>query len=386
METRLHATRRGGLAVILAATSLLAACARPTPEAAAAMIGRELRKAAKDRPDRAGASILVHSDRLGLHAMVRLDAGGSDAYHVASIGKTMTAVLVGRLIDAGRLSMDDRVAPLLAPGAMDDLFVVGGVDMQERVTVGMLLGHTSGVADYFADPARDGTTVSRLIVQDPGRAWTPAMLLDFTRQQHAAVGAPGSVYHYSDTGYILLGLLVERLAGAPLHAVLQREVFEPLGMTRTWMPFRSSPLEGAQLPIRPAWLGGRDVSAHPGITADWAGGGIASTEEDLLRFQRALWSGKLLGDDTLASMQEFRHHFQKGILSGKGLMQLRFGEFFFMLGSYPPMVGHMGILGTQMFYAPSKDIHVIVNLGSDAAVEDSVRLMIRVLGILLRMG
>ena len=58
-------------------------------------------------------------------------------------------------------------------------------------------------------------------------------------------------------------------------------------------------------------------------------------------------------------MQAFDNVFRRGIHSGTGLMQMRFDEFFFLLGSYPSMVGHMGVLATHMFYAPAKDIHIM---------------------------
>lgn len=65
-------------------------------------------------------------------------------------------------------------------------------------------------------------------------------------------------------------------------------------------------------------------------------------------------------------------------------MEYRFGDFFFLLKSCPAMVGHMGILGSQAFYDPVHDIHIILSLGSDTASEDSVRLLIEALGIALR--
>jgi D-alanyl-D-alanine carboxypeptidase len=348
------------------------------------MIKDALDQTVQGHKDRSGGSVLVHSDTLGIHYLIKADPQGPDAYHIASIGKTFTAVLVGRLIDMGSLSLQDKVAPLLAPGSLDGLFVVAGVDYQAEITVDQLLFHTSGIADYFDDEAQGGTHISELIVQEPDHFWSPAELLDFSRNQQAAVGRPGRVFHYSDTGYIVLGLLVEKLYGKPFEKVLEQEIFTPLNMDRTWMPFRSTPAAGTDAPLRAAWLHGTDVSTFTSITADWSGGGIASTEEDLLKFQKALWSEELLSAETLESIQAFDNVFQQGIYYGKGLMQLRFGKFFFLLWSYPRMVGHMGVLATQMFYSPVKDIHIIVSLGSDAAIEDSVRLMIQVLGILLR--
>jgi len=374
----------GRALVALIVTFLVAGCGKITKEQAESNIKDALAKTVKGHADRTGGSVLVHSDTLGIHFLIKSDPQGPDAYHIASIGKTCTAVLVGKLIDSGELSLDEKVAPLFDNGSLDGLFVFDGVDHKSEVTVGQLLGHTSGIADYFDDEAQGGKHLSALIVDEPDHFWTPAELLDFSRNQQTAVGIPGQVYHYSDTGYIVLGLLVEKLYKSSFEKLLAQEIFTPLGMNRTWMPLRSKPAAGSDTPIRAAWLHGTDVSTFTSITADWSGGGIASTEEDLLKFQKALWSGDLLTAQMLESMQTFDNVFQPGIYYGKGLMQLQFGDFSKFLRSYPNMVGHMGILATQMFYDPDNDIHIIVCLGSDAAIEDSVKLLIQALGVILK--
>jgi D-alanyl-D-alanine carboxypeptidase len=389
MNRRLSRTTFALVAGAVLVAGVFAGCApraRLTPDEAESRIREAFEKATRGHAEWAGASVLVHSDALGIHTLIRADPEGPDAYHIASVGKIFTAVLIGRQIDAGRIGFDSRVSPFFEPGFLDGLFVRKGRDYQGEVTVGQLLAHTSGAADYFEDPAKGGRTVSELIVEEPDRIWTPLDLVDFTRREQEAVGMPGETFHYSDTGYIILGLLAEELSGMPFDELLAREILGPLGMERTWMPFRSHPAGGGGEKIRRAWLHKTEVSTFPSITADWAGGGIVSTEEDLLRFQQALWSGRLLSGKTLSEMQEFDGVFRRGIHYGKGLMQYRFGEFFFLLKDYPPMIGHMGILGTQLFYDPENDIHLIVNFGSDDATGDSVRLIIRVMGILLRTG
>lgn len=340
--------------------------------------------AAGSAPDRSEASILVYSPKLGLDILARAADGGREAFHVASVGKLFTAVLVGRLIDRGRLDFETRVAGLLPPGTLDGLFVVDGVDRQAEVTVDQLLAHRSGIADYFSDPASGGETVFDLMTREPDRTWTPAQLLDFVRTRQRAVAPPGESFHYSDSGYVVLGLVVEALEGRPFHEVLSEELFVPLGMEDSWMPGRSLPASGGPTAIRPAYIQGVEVSAFPSISADWAGGGVASTERDLLRFQLALRSGALLSDRTLARLETFDGEFLKGIRYGRGIMEYRFGDFFFLLGGYPDMVGHMGVLGTQLFYDPTDDLHIVVSLGTDAGEEASVRLLIEALGLALK--
>lgn len=329
------------------------------------------------------ASLLLYCPSRGIDVVARAEGVTTDAFHVASVGKLFTAVLIGRLIDEGAISLETAAATVLDPGTMDELFTVDGVDYQAKVTVRHLLGHTSGIADAFEDPCRDGKNLFDLMIAEPERVWTPQSLLDFAREQVTPVGTPGERYHYSDTGYIILGLLVEKLRGAAFHEVLHREIFEPLGMTRSWMPYRSSPAEGSE-EFRPAYINGADVSSLPSITADWTGGGVASTERDLLRFSLALWNGELISRQLLGEMTKPVGRFNLGMHYGLGLMEYRFGEFLFLLQGLPHMYGHMGILSTQLFCEPEEGIHVIATLGSDKAHSTSVRLVLAALQIARR--
>jgi D-alanyl-D-alanine carboxypeptidase len=83
-------------------------------------------------------------------------------------------------------------------------------------------------------------------------------------------------------------------------------------------------------------------------------------------------------------MQVFDQRFMRGIYCGAGSMEYHFGEFFFLLRGYPRLVGHMGILGTQLFWDPRRDLYLFASFGSDDATDTSVRLLIDLLGIVLR--
>lgn len=342
-------------------------------------IRKAVEKTAGKKTDRSGTSILLHSDSKNLHILARADENAPDAFHIASVGKLFTTVLIGRLIDAGKLSFDHSVAALLPADTMDGLFVVDGTDYQKEVTIRHLLSHTSGAADYYEDKGVRGKSVAELMTADPERRWSPQDLLDFSRRGQKAVGSPGEKYHYSDTGFILLGLVVEQLYEMSFHEVLKREILVPLEMERTWMPFRSRPAKGPAV-MRRAWIGGSEISTAPSITADWSGGGIASTEEDLLLFSKALWTGNLLSRKTREELLHFDHKFHHAIYYGLGVMEYRISKIFFLMRGYPDMLGHMGVLGTHLFYSPEYDIHVVASVGSDAAVGKSVQLMVKALG------
>lgn len=343
--------------------------------------------------DCTGATVLIYSDKLDLHEVYALERDNTGRavnikpdtpFHVASIGKTFTAVLIAKLQEAGRLKFSDKVSGYLDADTLKGLFVYDGVDYQSEVTIQQLLGHTSGVADYFADPVNNGKPVSDLILTDPNHLWTPMELIDFSRDNQKAINKPGASYHYSDTGYILLGLIIEKVTGKPFHENLKNEIFKPLQMDDSYLMFYSEPKNLPKKEIAKIWFHGTEVSKFNSLSVDWSGGGIISTVEDLLKFQKALREGRLVSKEVLSTMENYNNKFMTGIYYGLGMMQFRFEEYFFLLKGYPRMTGHMGILSTFMFYDDVHDAYVIINFGSDAHMQKSVQNIIKIVGTLDR--
>ncbi len=388
-----RALLRGALGLgALAALGLPALAPAPAwaadPGASAALeqaLARPLRRLAGRGPRRAAASVLVASPSRGLRARVRLDPSAPDTFHAASVGKLFTAALVGRALDAGALRLDDKVADLLPAPVLAGLFVVDGVDHSGQVTIHHLLSHTSGVADYFADPAGPAGGAAARAVAAPQRAWTPEDLLQLTRAEQRAVAPPGATFHYSDTGYLLLGRVLEQVHEAPFVSQVHDGIFGPLGMGRSFYPGRSAPAAGGQA-LRPAYVRRVDLSAAPAITVDEAGGGAATTEDDLLTFLDALFAGGLLRPETLAALGAPQHRFVRGLWCGAGLMRWRLGELSPALRRLPELEGHMGVLGVQAFRTRGDDVSVVVSMGSDDANPASARLMIAGLMGALRVG
>jgi len=336
------------------------------------------------RPGLAGAGLTVLHPPSGLRASFGADSDPTlRVFHAASVGKLFTATLIAQLVEEGLLGWDSHAAELLPHEELQGLFSWEGIDRSAEVTVEMLLSHTSGAADYFDDPCRSGTKVSKLLAQEPDRLWSVQELLDFSRKEQHPVGPPGIRYHYSDTGYLLLGRIVEVVSKAPFHEVLRRRIFEPAGMHGAYMPLRESAPPGSP-PLRPAYLQGVDLSRAKALSADWSGGGVALCATDLVAFCEALNTGRLISPGTLQRMADFRWRFRLGVGYGFGLMELRFGEFFPLLKSWPRMHGHMGILGIQCFWNPADGTAIVVSLSNDRAIADSVKLLISALGVLRR--
>lgn len=330
-----------------------------------------------------GATVYLDSEKWGQHLFTAGEHSSTEqSFHIASSGKAFTASLIGVLIDEGRVSLESRIAEILQPEITAGLFVVNGVDYREEVTVGQLLNHTSGIADYFEDGSAGSASIQELISTEPERLWTPQQLAAFTRDFQQTVGKPGEQFHYSDTGYILLGLIIEQISGKSFAQMLHENIFSPLKMKDSYLMFYSEAEQGKSL--ADIWLNGINIKDFKSLSIDWAGGGIVSTADNLAVFIRALNNYEIVTAETLSKLYQFDESFMRGIHYGYGFMEYHFGEFFPTLNSMPLFRGHMGILGTQMFYNKETDTVYISNFGSTDFAADSVKMMISVIGYIDR--
>ena len=145
-------------------------------------------------------------------------------------------------------------------------------------------------------------------------------------------------------------------------------------MKKTYMHLRSEPSDKSKLPISTLMLGDKDVTGFRSISADWAGGGLISTTEDLLLFHKALISGNLLKKTNYRDLVG-KNKFMDGIYYGQGLMTVRFGDMSSFMPKTPDLYGHSGLLSTLLFYSSEYDSYIIANLGSTIDVGDAFEKM-----------
>lgn len=368
------------LLAIALASGAVSRCGIHSVKEGQSEIEQRFQKTVKNSKHSKTAALLLHSDKLSLHVTSAAgSAGGLPAvaeqpFHAASVGKLFTAVLVLQYIEQGKLKLHEPVYKTLGIEKLKQLFVFEGNDYAEQVTIAHLLAHTSGIDDYFESKNPKSKSVLAEITNNPSQFWKPADLVEFTRKNQKALGKPGDVFHYSDTGYILLGLLLEKISGKSFENLLHEKIFDPLGMKNSYMHLRSTPKNKRYLPLSTMMLGDKDVTTFRSVSADWAGGGIITTTEDLLLFHRALVSGKLISPATYASMQGTAK-FLEGIYYGLGMMTVKFGEMSVIMPKTPDLHGHSGLLSTLMFYSPEYDAHIIANLGSTEDIADTFEMM-----------
>jgi hypothetical protein len=162
------------------------------------------------------------------------------------------------------------------------------------------------------------------------------------------VRKPGR-FLYSDTNYVLLGLVIERVTNRPLHRAFREMVFDPLGMADTWLTYREKP-RGAAPSHR--FEGKEDLHAVPRQSADWAGGGLMSTTRDLERFLRGLVSGHFFQKaGTMDILRTAVPTGDEGITYGSGVYRVKLDH------GQGELWGHDGHGNSFAYYWPERDLY-----------------------------
>lgn len=369
------------IGVVLACT--LAACAMflgpISARKAEARIARDLQALVEDHALHSALLRVQSNSRDIDFALAAGDATADSVFHAASVGKTFTATLLYMLAERGQLDLDAPIGTILDPDMLDRLFVFDGVDHRAEVTARMLMGHMSGIGDYFEGPVREGPMFLDMVAADMGREWTPAELLDFTRNRQAPFAPPGTAFHYSDTGYILLGMIVEAVTEQLFEEAMANMIWEPLGMGATTMDHKAHWAD-----MLPIVVEGVDFAGTNALSIDWSGGGVLSTTADLATFFHALVGGELISAESLADMRLFDAQFDKGIYYGKGMMQFRLGELSPLLRSFGTLYGAVGTSGAFVLTDEAADTIYVLNVGDSAYREEGLQELISAMITLAR--
>jgi D-alanyl-D-alanine carboxypeptidase len=203
----------------------------------------------------------------------------ADHVRIASITKTFTATVVLQLVEEGTLSLDDRLGHFIT-----------GIPNGDGITIRQLLSMSAGVYNYIHDPL-----IAVDYVADPLLPFTPEQVVDIVRAYGEADFPPDAEVRYSDSNYVLLGLIIEQVTGRSVAAEITDRIILPLGLTGTSYP--DTPEMPA--PYARGYLGEqpgdplRDVTrSNPAVAA--AAGAMISTVADLKTWAAALATGALL--------------------------------------------------------------------------------------------
>jgi D-alanyl-D-alanine carboxypeptidase len=274
------------LAVLLAAVSspTSAPAAAPTAIPISAPVARQLDESLKQLSGtQAGnaPALAVAIVQRGKIAYARTFGSADDQtrFRIASLTKMMTAVSVLQLVDRGRIKLDERVSTYLPNAPYAD-----------RITVRQLLNHTSGLYNYGDDSFKAGANK---------KPTTPQNILELVAAQ-PLVSPPGTRFSYSNSGYVVLGQIVEHVSGRSLTAYEQQAIFSVAGMTQTRFGDPAS-----SIPVATGFLSGTQSADAYAYDPSWfyADGDIVSTAMDIARFDLALMAGKLVSAKSFALAQ-----------------------------------------------------------------------------------
>ncbi len=325
-----------------------------------------------------GAAVLIRSGdqgdwtatfgtrAIGTDEPISLD----DYWRIASNTKTMTATVVLQLVQEGKIELEDPLSKY-----------VEGFPNGDQISIGQLLEMRSGLYSYTFDPAFNAT-----LDDDPRHVYTPDELLAIARPQPAQF-APGTEFDYSNTNYVLLGVIIEQLTEKPIAEVFEDRIFEPLGLDDTSYPAADDPdiprphaqgyqfgtnvetLDTYALPPDqvPAALDGSLAPIESTIlnhSAFFTAGAVISKLPDMADYVEAMVGGKLLDERTqevrIGSVQPMAAGAPGGY--GYGLIEFK-----------PELFGHDGQtpgFSSVIAYDPQRDITIVVATNLSASPVD----------------
>ncbi|WP_280215479.1 serine hydrolase domain-containing protein [Nocardia cyriacigeorgica] len=214
---------------------------------------------------------------------------GGEHFRIGSITKTFVATVVLHMVDEHLVELDAPIEKYLPDVVRDG----------DRITVRQILQHTSGIPDYMKTP---GWSTNRWRGDDRFRDYRPNELLQqaFTRPPDFA---PGAKFRYSNSNYIVAGLLIEAVTGNPYGSEIERRILRPLDLNATSLPGSNPRVPDPALRAASDIDGRRVEVTEQNETLDWAAGEMISTQADLATFFDALLGGRLLSEKTLAEMR-----------------------------------------------------------------------------------
>lgn len=274
------------------------------------------------------------------------------ALRIGSISKTILGTTILRLVDQGKMGLDDDVRSYV------------DFDLPAGITPRRLLDMTSGLPDYTSEEFVDALS------EHPERLWTPSELIELALGKEPSFD-PGTSWEYCNSGYIILGAAVEAVTGEKLEHAFSRLVLNPLELNNTALPARTS---GPSTLPNPQVRGYHRVAGALVDATDinpswaWAAGGVVSTADDVSKWVESLVRGDLLSSHSQSERIRMVETGVEGLRYGLGI------------ADFSGMWGHNGGLpGFQSFagHDPATETTLVVLTTVDDGAADSLASFVR---------
>lgn len=330
--------------------------------------------------------LLVHSDRLNIHWNMAdghiedVCVNPEQPYHTASIAKSFTSVIIAMLVEEGKLRYSDPITKYLPTELLKGLHTYKGTDYSSKIRIEHLVSNTSGLADYFEGKTKHGT-FTEVLLNDPKRVWTPEETIEWTKQYLPPRFAPGDDILYTNTGFNLLGLIIECVTLKSYQEVLHEYIFQRMQMDQSYLSQFSEPSAKSPFTVAILNIMGKQINVeeYRSFTSIYAAGQAVSTSEDLLKFIKAMNENQLVPHAHMARMMQWKR-MRVGIDYGYGLMRVRM----FLFSNKYNVWGHLGSMGSYMLYNPGLDVYLVGSFNKAGYTGPCIRFLFHVLRTLAK--
>ncbi len=286
----------------------------------------------------------------------RIPMKPDDRMLAGSVGKTFAAATALQLIKEGKIRLDDKVEKYLGSEPW-----FSRLPNAKEITVRQLMNHTSGLVRYEFKPE-----FTKDLSANPEKVWKPAELVAYLLDEKPPFEA-GKGWDYSDTNYIVLGMIIEKVTGRKFYDEASRRLLKPLKLKDT-IPQDGMKLKGVVQgyagPNNP--FGGKDAMIHEGRFTinpqfEWTGGGFASTAQDLARWAKMMYEGRAYSPDLLPQVLD-------GVAAPMLGRETRYGlGVIIRKTSAGTSYGHSGFFPgymTDMMYFPDSKVAIAVQVNT----------------------
>lgn len=304
--------------------------------------------------------ILLHVEAPDLNLSYSISSGISDieskaplspnaTARIASNTKTYTAVSILRLWEQGKLELDDPINKHISK-KHTDILESDGYDLN-TITIRHLLTHTGGLFDHAAS-----NTYIQKVFASPSYEWTRTEQIQGCADWGDPLFEPGEQFSYSDTGYILLGEIIENLTGKSLgEAVRELIDFEKLGLDATWWEKIEQKPETAPDRVHQYFRETDTYDFDPSLDL-YGGGGLVANTKDMALFYQELFAGNVFENTSTLDIMLKKVNFPEGYTPSS---DYRMGIFYFRFNDVE-MFSHSGFWSTQATYIPELNASVSI--------------------------
>jgi D-alanyl-D-alanine carboxypeptidase len=285
-----------------------------------------------------------YSNGIGIKDQDSSLVSGQEQFKIASSTKLFVSTIILQLIEEGKINLNDKASKYLKDIDFldfENFHIYNKTKFANRITIQQLLSHRTGLADIFAD--KEEEFFSRLL-RNSNIQYSPKSIVELYFEYNLNETShfePDNGWYYSDMNFVLIGLIIEQIEQTSLAQSIRNRILKPLEMKDTYFEFYEKPIKNDLIN---QYVGNLNFS-ELNTSFDWSGGGLVSSNNDLITFIKSLFDLKLINKESLNKMIDVKFSKENESRYGLGIYESNYnGKTYF---------GHYGFYGTYFGYCPA---------------------------------